>query len=554
MRSLGSATVGELGIQNFKALDEVSIPLYGLGVLTGANSAGKSSALQALMLCAQSLASDRILLNGPLVRLGQPDDVIRDGSETLGFNFRVAFESDQDEANHFYVKMFLHNSADSLRISEVVVSNYQDSVVFSASDKNLNGADAANILELSSADQILHVKQFDGKRAAPRTYITFKGIAPESLVNEFKPDKFQSYFRGIKDHKLAVTEFRDFWLENPEIIQVALEERNGPSNARLRFPLWQELERMSEGDFSDLIASVSTMLERRKWNFISLTDTYWRPRPVSTSWLSGHQMEEIYWHLATFSFAVHELQGRLKYLGPLRDEPRVSSPSGSLTDFVPVGIRGEYAADLLSLRGDSICRAQLPDGSPTGDLSLSQVTSIWMNKLGLGDEVAVKDLGKLGKGLRLNLEGAERDLTMVGVGASQILPVVLLVLSANPGSIVILEQPELHLHPAVQSKLADFLLVARADLNFLVETHSEYFITRLRLRIAQEKISPDRLSLMFATRGKHGTILQHLNFNSMGSLQSWPVGFFDDQEKDNEEIIRVISERMKALRSDTSSR
>src|SRR5580698_5246676 len=97
-------------------------------------------------------------------------------------------------------------------------------------------------------------------------------------------------------------------------------------------------------------------------------------------------------------------------------------------------------------------------------------------------------MGKLGHELKVTTHGVERphDLTNVGVGVSQVLPIVVMCLLAPVDSTMILEQPELHLHPAVQARLADFFLsIAKAGKQCIVETHSEYLINRLRLRSVQ---------------------------------------------------------------------
>ncbi|WP_162528596.1 AAA family ATPase [Mycolicibacterium sp. CBMA 361] len=85
------------------------------------------------------------------------------------------------------------------------------------------------------------------------------------------------------------------------------------------------------------------------------------------------------------------------------------------------------------------------------------------------------------------------DLTSVGTGVSQVLPVLVMCLQAPPGSLLLIEQPELHLNPAVQQKLADFLLaIAASGRQLLVETHSDYLITRLRLRTAKDPTEDTR--------------------------------------------------------------
>jgi predicted ATPase len=92
-------------------------------------------------------------------------------------------------------------------------------------------------------------------------------------------------------------------------------------------------------------------------------------------------------------------------------------------------------------------------------IPLGEALNLWLSEFGLATRVEAKDLGRLGMSLTVAPTGGSRliDLTSVGVGVSQVLPVILLCLLSRSTSVILLEQPELHLHPAMQLKLADFL-------------------------------------------------------------------------------------------------
>jgi predicted ATPase len=112
----------------------------------------------------------------------------------------------------------------------------------------------------------------------------------------------------------------------------------------------------------------------------------------------------------------------------------------------------------------------------------------WLSYMGVVEGVFTGDRGKIGHELQVRTPGIEKfhDLTNVGVGVSQVLPIVLMCLLAPAGSLLIFEQPELHLHPKVQTRLADFFIsIALAGKQCLLETHSEYLVHRLRRRIAE---------------------------------------------------------------------
>ena len=123
----------------------------------------------------------------------------------------------------------------------------------------------------------------------------------------------------------------------------------------------------------------------------------------------------------------------------------------------------------------------------------------------------------------------------VGFGLSQVLPVLVEVLRMESGKSIILEQPEIHLHPRMQGDLADFILCnAQLKKNFIIETHSEHFIKRLCLRIAQFKeldISK-QISIYFIVSNtkNDGADIVEVQIDEFGKIKNWPLGFFDENE------------------------
>src|ERR1019366_5707984 len=113
----------------------------------------------------------------------------------------------------------------------------------------------------------------------------------------------------------------------------------------------------------------------------------------------------------------------------------------------------------------------------------------WLLYLGVAESVVTVDKGKLGHELKVVPPGLTQahDLTHVGVGVSQVLPILVMCLLADPDTTLVFEQPELHLHPRVQTLLgAFFLSMGVLGKQCVLETHSEYLINRLRFRAAAE--------------------------------------------------------------------
>lgn len=239
------------------------------------------------------------------------------------------------------------------------------------------------------------------------------------------------------------------------------------------------------------------------------------------------------------------LEGSVHYLGPLREDPRVSYPHGlSGSSHLPIGRKGENtAATLLQDRGDRR-RGGFP--GPGGQVapSLHEALQMWAREFGLAHNITSSDAD--GPGVGLTVDG--RDLTSVGTGVSQILPVLVICLQSLPGDLILLEQPELHLNPGLQQRLGDFFLeMARSGRQLIVETHSEYLVTRLRRHVVEDASDETRglFSLLFAVQvdGKTRFDLVDANADGSFSFDTWPQGFFDQAGDDIQAIIRANAQR-----------
>ena len=242
----------------------------------------------------------------------------------------------------------------------------------------------------------------------------------------------------------------------------------------------------------------------------------------------------------------------IRYLGPLREAPHVLyDPGPSKLDL---GVKGEYSAAVLHAQAQTPILMPTPHGD--GEVrTLSEALDFWLREFELADEARSKDEGRMGIGLNVVPKGVGRpvDLTSVGVGVSQVLPVLLLCLLAQPGTLVVLEQPELHLHPKLQSSLADFLLACtRAGRQLVVETHSEHLVNRLRYQIAGDDTSAthDLIGLVFAENCDGITSYREPKVNEYGGLgDDWPAGFLDLTARESQELVRQSLAKRKRIES-----
>lgn len=138
--------------------------------------------------------------------------------------------------------------------------------------------------------------------------------------------------------------------------------------------------------------------------------------------------------------------------------------------------------------------------------------------------------------------GNKRNMVDVGFGYSQLLPIIAIIWQSiyknnNTEKLIVMEQPELHLHPRFQAKFADLLVKViesckgnKKDVRFIIETHSEVILNKIGLSIAREKFSKDDVNVLLfnAQNEKMNNYIEVATYSEDGYLTNWPIGFFDD--------------------------
>jgi hypothetical protein len=264
------------------------------------------------------------------------------------------------------------------------------------------------------------------------------------------------------------------------------------------------------------------------------------------------------------SFLQYYFGEMFRYLGPLRDEPKAVYPLEGARSPWDIGLRGEFTAAVLDLFKDSPVSyipsttfLQNGSGAVPVEAPLKDAVLDWLKYLDLSQEVETTDLGLLGHDLKVAVQAGDalHNLVHVGVGVSQVLPILVAALLAEVESVLVFEQPELHLNPKVQTLLGDFFLsIARSGKQCIVETHSEYIINRLRLRAAEdlEDRTLDALGLYFVE--KHGPKSHYrlIGVNRFGAIDDWPEDFFDQSPREAESILRAAMAKRRNQRNNKS--
>jgi hypothetical protein len=210
------------------------------------------------------------------------------------------------------------------------------------------------------------------------------------------------------------------------------------------------------------------------------------------------------------------LVDRISYLGPLRHSPRrVYETAGQPP--VDVGVTGNDTPELL-------CRLEK---SP-----LLRPLSKWLAHFDLPTTVFPRTLGDSAFSLFAIIDDHRTEVNFadLGFGISQLFPLIVQSLMTSGGRYLITEQPEIHLNPKLQARLADlFADVVRRDGRVVVETHSEHLLMRLRRLVAEKVVPSSDVALYFVEHDQTGSHVREVPIAENGHVapDSWPAGFFD---------------------------
>lgn len=254
-------------------------------------------------------------------------------------------------------------------------------------------------------------------------------------------------------------------------------------------------------------------------------------------------------HAARADVCGEPFQNRFVYLSAYRIEPKelyriTNEDELRNREF---GNSGEFALQYLSLYGSEtvknpyvILRREWGDG-------LANQLKAWMDRVAPGVMAGVTVNSKLRTSeLRYEfVEGKEKTNSYksmnVGFGITYVLPLIITLLSAEPGDIIVLENPEAHIHPAGQRMLGELIALAgNGGVQVLVETHSDHILNGIRLAVKNEKISGDKVELVFFYKDdmdfyRHKYVMPQIAPD--GRLDVWPDGFLDEWDKALFELI-----------------
>jgi len=222
----------------------------------------------------------------------------------------------------------------------------------------------------------------------------------------------------------------------------------------------------------------------------------------------------------------------IKYLKALRLSDFIDKGAG-VDNYL--GLAGEYTAEIMYKIWDN----RIDFNKESGErFRFSDLFDIWVKKL-LGSDYRIRSAAVESKDrkYRVTIEeiqtGLRLNLNQVGIGISQLLPIIVLILTSKEHDILLIENPEVHLHPKLQALFVDLCLFAvENNRKLVVETHSEHVINRLRYRIKKSPHYLEKVSVLFLDKLEGEVKYTDVHIDKDGKIDFWPENFFDQSYRD----------------------
>ena len=514
--------ITSISVKNYKAFKDATLNIKPLTVLLGANSVGKSSMLQLLLLLKQTSTfgspSDKVPLKmyGPFVNMGTTDNLFHNKDSRSILEFSISFKNSslQIGLNRLYqdyvqtvatipylfpIKALLEmRGLDRLRdinredfydftkkIFEILeknkVGDYKQTLSYMLSGNSLIARDDISLSSLDSImatyDLLYRIKKLGNHvkdRAGVEYTVSFSFCQKNKKlqicgIRLFSGNKQVFEIDLTKDCRVS-SEFCSFNQLDHQIIDINIDK------SACIFYCFQDKKKIAEKE--------STTLSNYVLQFLSMA-------------LSALKQE--------FSPNV------INHVRPLRANPQryYVIDDEKLTPYAS-SLDGERVIEILR-----------------DDDSVRQMVNKWLGRYNLA--INIEQSEDVIHHIKIVQNDVELDIPDVGFGISQILPILVQAYCVSKKTLTLIEQPEIHLHPIMQADVADLFKDATSlDKPFIIETHSEYLLRRIRRRVAKGELSSNDVAI-YMFKGKQFnrdyTEIQRLDMTTTGAFE-WPEDFY----------------------------
>ena len=526
----------EYQIENFKAFaGPVNIPIKPITLIFGANSSGKSSIFQSLLMLKQTLQEGKdsnisLLSRGNIVDLGSFREFIHNHNVTRSFSFKMTFSTPKEISQYSGIDWPFDDTHPNVETLEKSIGSETIGlrVTFSLDSKSLN-------IVVSKIDL------FIGDNPTP--IITYEiGEKNERGSNIYN-------FKGNFDHKYWHTYWKCFGEGKPE----APEKKYNDTLEDADDGFMKEFEKKSDKEklvFLYKVKKYRRGLDKLKGNELAYKTFQSFAHDVLTlqgflpDLLNNTDLQHLVWHTLeaeesrdvslfalTSANLIKKLLKDVEYIAPLREYPERFYIYGG-NPLESVGSSGKMVFDVLFNNPELLDKVNDEFKRFGTDYELR--LSPYMKDKSETSEVFVPELFNKST----SISASFRD---VGFGFSQVLPVIVQSMLSKEKTLLI-EQPELHLHPALQAELGDLFIksvLGEQKNTLIIETHSEHLLLRLMRRMRETAtnnledsslaLHPKDIIVLYVETEGTSSIVREMPLNEYGELvKAWPGGFFEE--------------------------
>ena len=547
----------EYQLENFKAFaGPETIPIRPITLIYGPNSSGKSSILQSLLLLKQTLeeANDAtpLLPRGKLVDLGDYHEFVHRHDVSKKFSFQVSFDLNAKNVQPLRARKLLEAANPQEIGLQVTFAAGEDIILPSSIEVFIGNRSLPVIVYEPELARLFNVLEPHGLHTL-KDWNTL--LTKYSLPSDLTPWATVQVREINSEH----TFWQTWWAETKNHVDRELSESQATYAYREQGDrkYWEYIsDRGGEEEIKELLKGYS--FENAIEDFknanqsLALGLRHFLPDEVRGVPHANSPLDvrvfyrdlkegpssapEAQLDISPVSFHIcslfRQFISSIVYLGPLRSYPeRDYIFSGNVSEYV--GRSGEMLPGVLFWKGPEF---------------LDQINAD-LARLGVGYKLEVKRSSDRGNGFALHLKDEKSNVSAnlrdVGFGVSQVLPIIVQSLLSQNKTLLI-EQPEIHLHPALQAELGDLFIqsaLGEQKNTFILETHSEHLMLRILRRIRETTedelepgltpIRPEDVAVLYVLPGKDSTKVIEIPIRPDGEFaKRWPEGFFTDRAKE----------------------
>lgn len=548
--------IEHITVSNFKSFKDLEFDFKNINIILGPNNSGKSNILRLLLLLKQTFTSNLqspLILNGNIFNLGSFKDITY---RFLGGPLKIKILLSELYKSDFYI------SFDA--VFDEFIKDAKLRIEFEYS------------FNLETKKIIIQSLRMDNPKKKMK-YLDFDINTNEIIIRNTSFNNIISNFNSILTRILDIlNSLPSFEFTSPKVLFKGISTIAKKSNLELKYPnivpiidsfiaYFSKLisnEKKITIDFNSKFPTINFAFNSFSREFSHFQDfiryIYNQTRRKNLrKYLNNENIDIIenvigdlygtYRRLKDFENYLDNIIGtfenlkdnidlnfnQLYYIGPLRNFPeRYYSVIGETAE--DVGFKGEFTPYLIK---ESIEKESLK--------KIFHNINSWLNKFEMAKSTNIKQYEEIQEFLSIIFEeyfsGVNVNLTDMGVGTSQILPIIIEGFFIKENSVLLIEQPEIHLHPKAQATLGDlFIEIAAENKILVIETHSEYLIQRIQRRIAEGIITNEDVAFYYVEMSEEGSKIQNLIINEDGYIENIPDGFFDEDYKEAYKHIKTV--------------